>query len=147
MQGLPGRRSEDGRSHSSCIAAVIREWAVAVKEETTRISDQWKVWIFQLISSRSEFPQHGEQHQRSSGNATASFLPLVTTLAGESLVSPSCLRALGYWWYLPSLPAFPPKDTRDNRREKTWKGPKSLRAAAKKAQAGEPLVIHRTFCS
>jgi len=73
MQGLPGRRSEDGRSHSSCIAAVIREWAVAVKEETTRISDQWKVWIFQLISSRSEFPQHGEQHQRSSGNATASF--------------------------------------------------------------------------
>lgn len=40
MQGLPGRRSEDGRSHSSCIAAIIRERAVAVKEETTRISDQ-----------------------------------------------------------------------------------------------------------
>lgn len=30
------------------------------------------------------------------------------------------------------MPAFPPKDARDNRREKTWKGPKSLRAAAKK---------------
>lgn len=81
----------------SCTGTVVMGWAMAEKEETTRISDQWKVVVFQIISVPSVSWAWWVGSKILRECHSISFASGVSSRWGIPRQTLFCLWALGYW--------------------------------------------------